>query len=61
VTVEGENYMIAQQTTRGLLKLLSSSPSSVFVNAWEGVRLSIFWQLFVQKLASAFADSSFLG
>eukprot|EP00434_Breviolum_minutum_P039161 symbB.v1.2.034764.t2/scaffold4548.1/size38217/1 len=36
VTVEGENYMIAQQTTRGLLKLLSSSPSSVFVNAWEG-------------------------
>ncbi|CAK9057637.1 A chain [Durusdinium trenchii] len=36
VTVEGENYMIAQQTTRGLLKLLSSSASATFKNAWEG-------------------------
>lgn len=40
VTVEGENYMIAQQTTRGLLKLVLSPTSSVFVNAWEGQRLN---------------------
>ena len=40
VTVEGENYMIAQQTTRGLLKLVLIPTSSVFVNAWEGQRLN---------------------
>ncbi|CAE7824648.1 ACOX1 [Symbiodinium sp. CCMP2592] len=37
VTVEGENFMIAQQTTRGLLKLVSSAaPSTLPFNAWEG-------------------------
>eukprot|EP00439_Symbiodinium_sp_Y106_P012338 s4581_g1.t2 len=37
VTVEGENFMIAQQTTKGLLKLVSSAaPSTLPFNAWEG-------------------------
>ena len=47
VTVEGENYMIAQQTTRGLLKLASSPTSSAFQNAWEGWCLKIIQHIFI--------------